>query len=88
MIESNYPLVLDMEYWLLIEIFADFVFTCATTAPTRQILLFNIWHAAEVTLPVRKVLETCMLAFTIATYVMVGLLGLEPRVLQIKSLMF
>ena len=25
-IESNYPLVLDMEYWLLFEIFADFVF--------------------------------------------------------------
>ena len=26
MIESNYPLVLDMEYLLLFEIFADFVF--------------------------------------------------------------
>ena len=69
-----------MEYWLLIEIFADFVFTCATTAPTRQILLFSMWHARRDSNLQPTVLETVALPIELQTYVMVGPLGLEPRV--------
>ena len=36
-----------MEYLLLFEIFADFVFTCATTTPTRQILWKNLCRATR-----------------------------------------